>query len=286
MAIPLNIVTSLDRRGRPFWVAAGLMLITGVWTVDVLTGPEVSLSIFYLIPIVLVTWFAGRRFGIATSICSAVAWFLADGLSGQVYSNGWIRYWNAVVRLGFFAVVTFLLPALKALEHEKELARHDYLTGAANRRLFFELLQREIGLSQRYKRPFTIAVIDIDNFKSVNDQCGHVTGDHVLRAVASVAQGRLRQTDVVARLGGDEFAFLLPETHHAAAQIAIAKLQRALMDEMRRNGWPVTFSIGAITCTEKEHTADTLMQRVDGLLYSAKNHGKNAIESDVLSSRT
>ena len=278
---PMNILESLDKRGQLFWVIAGLVLVAGIATIDVVTGPEISFSFFYLIPIVLVVWFAGRWLGCALAVGSAVAWFIADDVSGQTYSNAWIGYWNAFVRLGFFVVVALLLPALKALEREKHLARIDYLTGAANRRLFSESMQREIERSRRYKRPFTIALLDVDDFKLVNDRLGHATGDQVLRAVVTAVKNSLRQSDIVARLGGDEFAFLLPETSEAAAQIAIAKVRTALSDDMRRNGWHVTFSIGAVTCVETQQTSDELLQRVDTLMYAVKNRGKNALEYEV-----
>ncbi len=260
---------------------AGLLLIAGVGTVDVLTGPEVSFSFFYLIPVVVVVWFAGRPLGFAISVVCAVAWFIADELSGQSYSSPWIGYWNALVRFGFFVVVALLLPALRALEREKALARIDYLTGAANRRLFSESMQSEIDRSRRYRHPFTIAVVDVDDFKHMNDRFGHAIGDEILRAVVIAARSSLRQTDVVARLGGDEFALLLPETNQAEAPVAIAKIRSAFEDEMRRNGWPVTCSIGALTCIEIRQTAAELMQRVDELMYTAKNRGKNAFEHDV-----
>ena len=258
-----------------------LILVAGVCAIDVVTGPEISFSLFYLIPIALIAWFIGRGPALAISIASAIAWFIADALSGQTYSHPAIRYWNATVRLGFFVVVTVLLPVLRALEREKELARVDFLTGAANRRLFYESLQRELERSQRYKRPLTVAFLDIDNFKAVNDRLSHVVGDKVLCAIAIRARSTLRRTDTVARFGGDEFVFLLPETNHEAARIAVGKIQSALLDEMAKHNWPVTFSIGVLTCVRLPKTTDDLMKRVDDLLYSAKNRGKNALEYDL-----
>ena len=116
-------------------------------------------------------------FGIVIVVASAITWFAADFLAGQSYSQApVIRYWNAAIPLGLFVVVTLLFPALKELEHEKEAARIDDLTGAANRRFFFEVAQRELDRSQRYKRPFAIAYIDLDGFKAVNDQLAIESG--------------------------------------------------------------------------------------------------------------
>jgi diguanylate cyclase (GGDEF)-like protein len=274
-------LSSLEQRSRPFWIATAVLLIALVAVIDILTGPEVSFALFYLAPIVLVTWFTGRPLGVATSVLSAIAWSIADAVSGTTYSHPLIRYWNTGTRLAFFLMATFFLPLLQALEREKELARRDSLTGAANRLSFVESVQGELVRSRRYDRPFTIVFADIDNFKAVNDRFGHAAGDQLLRAVVSRAKGNLRQSDLVARIGGDEFAFLMPETSPEAAKRAVTKLQSALLDEMRQRDLPVTFSIGALTCLAVPGTIDDLMKRVDELMYAAKKQGKNQAAFDV-----
>lgn len=168
-----------------------------------------SFSLFYLTPILLVTWFSGRKVGLAICVIGATSWFIADALAQRSDLPAIIRLWNAFVRLGFFVVVTLLLPALKALEHERAVARVDTLTGASNRHRFFEVLETELDRSQRYKRPFTIVYGDLDNFKIVNDHSGHETGDKLLKAVVNRSKRHLRRTDLIARIGGDEFALLL-----------------------------------------------------------------------------
>ena len=274
-------LSSLDKRSHHFLITTGLLLVVLVALIDVLTGPEISFAVFYIIPIVLVTWFTGRPRGVATSIASALAWFIADTVSGTTFSHPLIRYWNGGTRLALFLMATFLLPLLQTLEREKELARRDYLTGAANRRFFVESLEGELVRSQRYARPFTIAFADIDNFKAVNDRFGHAVGDQLLCAVVSRAAANLRKSDLVARMGGDEFAFFMPETNPEAARTAVHKLQSALLDEMLQKDWPVTFSIGALTCLAMPATTDDLMKRVDALMYSAKNQGKDQVTFDV-----
>jgi diguanylate cyclase (GGDEF)-like protein len=273
----------LTKRNSFFWIITGFIFVIAIGTFDTLTGHELSFSLFYLIPIVLVTWFSGRNSGLAISVVSAVMWFVADMLAGQSYSQPAIRYWNAATRLGFFVVVTLLLPALKALEREKGLARTDYLTGVANRRYFFEVAQTELERSQRYEHPFTIIYLDLDGFKTVNDQWNHKTGDRLLCAVVNQAKRQLRNTDVIARLGGDEFVMLLPETDQDAAQIAVPKIQNVLMNEMRRNKWPVTFSIGVLTYRNGPITTDELIKKADELMYSVKKNDKNAIAYAVYS---
>ena len=259
------------------WMAAGILFVAGVGLADVWTGRELAFSLFYLIPVVLVTWYAGRAFGLAIDLLSAAAWFAADEMAGQTYSHRLIYYWNATVRLGFFVVVTLLLATLKELEREKVTARVDLLTGAANRRVFFEAIQRELDRFRRYGSPFSIAYVDIDDFKRVNDRWGHRAGDQLLRSVAERTREHLRKTDMIGRLGGDEFALLLPEADQEAAWGMVARLQAALSDAMRRDGWQVTFSIGVLTCACPDTTVDELVSRADELMYSVKKRGKNGV---------
>ncbi|MGC1377915.1 MAG: GGDEF domain-containing protein [Anaerolineales bacterium] len=273
----MKIFADLEKKSHLFWIITGLISVAGVGVFDTWTGSEISFSLFYLIPILFVTWFAGRKPGLVISLAGAVAWFAADALAGHTYSQPGIRYWNAAVRLGFFVIVTFLLPALKELEREKEMARTDYLTGAANRRFFFELVQRELNRSQRYHFPFAIVYIDLDNLKTINDQLGHRDGDEVLCAVTRQARKHLRKMDTIARVGGDEFMLLLPEVDQVALQIVVSRIQLALLGEMQRNNWPVTFSIGALTCYQAQIGTDELIKKADKLMYSVKNNGKNAI---------
>ncbi len=267
----------LERKGPIFWITTGSIFVVIIGIADIVTGSEFAFALFYLIPIVLVAWFSGRNTGLVLALISSVMWFIADVFSGDTYSHPVIRYWNAFTRLGLFAIVTLLLPALKKLEYERKLARTDQLTGVANRREFFELLQKEIERSERYKHPVTTSYIDIDAFKDVNDRFGHVIGDKLLCSVVNRAKRHLRKTDIIARLGGDEFVILFPETDQNTAQIAVPKLQKILLDEMVRNHWSVTFSIGVLTCLKATSSTDELIKRADNLMYSVKKNGKNAI---------
>jgi len=276
------MVEGLAQRSKFFWTVMGFVLIAVVGLVDYLTGYEISFSLFYLIPVSIMAWFTGRRYGIAASIVSAMVWLLADITAGQSYSHPAIYVWNSLVRFSFFVIVTLLLTGLeKILKHEKELSSIDFLTGAVNARLFSELLQKEIHRSQRYKHPFTLAYIDLDNFKTINDQLGHTMGDNVLFTVVNHAKGLLRKTDTIVRLGGDEFAFLLPETEVNGATSAISKVQNSLLAEMEKKNWPVTFSIGVLTFKDPPNSSDEAIKLVDDLMYSVKNQGKNAIKFAV-----
>lgn len=278
-----NIIDYLNKQSRSRLTALGFFIIILVGILDHLMGPELFTSIFYLIPIFLVTWFTERWVGIMISIVSALTWLLADFTSGHTYSHPSIPYWNMSVRLGTFLVITFLLSALKrALENEKELARTDSLTGIANRRYLIELASAEINRAGRYRHPFTVVHIDLDNFKTVNDRFGHNVGDALLRLVVSTIRNSIRATDIVARFGGDEFIILLPETGPESAGVITDKIQKISLDLLQKNQWPVTLSLGVATFIQPPSTVDEMLKISDGLMYAAKNSGKNKIKYEVL----
>ena len=273
----LKVISALDKQTKLFWVMTGSGLLCLVGVTDYLTGFEVSFSLFYLIPIALVTWFTTYKLGMVFAVASAIVWLIADIVSGAVYSHQIIYLWNSAVRLGFFALTVFSFELIKSLEREKSFARMDYVTGTLNARYFHALAQREIDRSSRYRYPFTIAYIDVDNFKMVNDSFGHVTGDKVLYAVADCMQRHLRKTDIVARVGGDEFAILLPEVELNLAKAVISKMHRMLLEEMQKNNWPVTFSMGVLSYTDAPSSVHEMLNMVDKLMYSVKNRGKDNI---------
>lgn len=256
----------------------GLMLVVALGAIDYLTSYEISFSIFYLLPVVLVSWFDKKSHAVFISILSAAAWLWADVTAGHTYSHFAIPVWNAITRLGFFLLAVFSLSEInKLLLKEQTLARIDSLTGAANRRAFYEIAKREIDRAARFSRPITLAYIDIDDFKQVNDTHGHSEGDTLLRSIARTLTDNIRSIDLVSRLGGDEFAILLTETDQENAKTALNNVQAELLRTVKNNHWPVTFSIGTVTCY-KSCNLDELIKEADNLMYSVKRSGKNRIE--------
>lgn len=278
----MNVKEYLYKQSKWYLITLGFAIVVLVGVIDHITGPELFVSIFYLLPIFLVTWFTERWMGVTISIVSAITWLITDFTAGHAYSYPAIPYWNMIVRLGTFLIMTLILSALKkALEHEKELARTDPLTGVANRRYFITLADMEINRARRYKHSFTVVYIDLDNFKTVNDHFGHSTGDALLRSVAHTIRNNIRATDIVGRLGGDEFAILLPETGPEPAEVITRKVQKVNLDVMHKNEWPVTFSIGVVTFLGPPSTVDEMLKISDGVMYAAKKNGKNAIKYEI-----
>ncbi len=280
------IMRSLSRLPQYLLIFVALVLVVLVGILNHFAGPQLAFTVFYLIPILLVTWFTKRWIGFLFSVLSTLAWLIADLSAEATYFNLDIPYWNAVARLGSFFILTFILSELKtALKQEKEYSRIDFLTGIRNRRSFIELVDMEIHRIRRYEHPFTLVCIDLDNFKTVNDRFGHSTGDILLRLVARTLQQSIRATDTVARLGGDEFAILLPETGRNVAETILRKVRKINLDIMQRHGWPVTLSIGVVTFKSPPSTVDEALQISDQLMYDAKNNGKNRNQYEVFGMR-
>jgi diguanylate cyclase (GGDEF)-like protein len=261
---------------KPLMLVEGLGLIVLVAVLDYLTPWELSLAVLYVLPISLVAWSVGRWPGIFASFVSAVAWLLIDILGRPPYTHPGIPYWNSMVSLAFYLIVTLTLSSLKrALDREKELASTDPLTGVLNARSYHEIAGAEIERARRYGRPFSVAYIDLDNFKAVNDRFGHSRGDSLLQLVAMTIRSNLRKTDIVARLGGDEFVLLLPETGYEPAAAVLHKLHQLLLEQMHRRDFPVTCSIGAVTFLRPAESVEELIRRADACMYTAKKRGKN-----------
>jgi diguanylate cyclase (GGDEF)-like protein/PAS domain S-box-containing protein len=160
-------------------------------------------------------------------------------------------------------------------------ATTDALTGLNNRRSFGELAQRAYEQSIRYSHPISVLMLDIDHFKRVNDQYGHLTGDHVLRAVAYHCLTTLRAVDVVGRYGGEEIAMILPETDSEQARSVAERLRQTLAQasiETEHGSLQITVSLGAATTTAQDYLPlETLIDCADQALYQAKRAGRNRV---------
>lgn len=267
-------------RRAPGWVliAVALCFLLLVMLLDYATGIELSFSIFYLPSTFLVAWYRGRREAAFVSVAAAVGWYAADIAGGHVYSHPAMPVWNAAVRFGFFIISGMILSSLSdQLRLARSMAETDGLTGLCNSRCFYERLRQEAARSARYGRPFTLAYMDLDNFKHVNDSLGHETGDRVLVSFARTLKDNMRETDVVARIGGDEFVLLLPETGYGESAEALEKVRARTVEAMAAGGWPVTVSIGALTFRTPLGNTQEMITAADSLMYEVKREGKDRI---------
>lgn len=270
---------------QPKWlvITLGFAVIGVLATIDYwLTYLQIHFLVFYLIPILFLTWFAGWNSGlIAALLCSAIN-FTIDYSLASTFPNPAELYVSGLAGCLVYLFAARAVSAVRTLvDQEQELARTDYTTGAANRRAFFEALDVEIYRARRHRHPLSVVSVDLDNFKTVNDLFGHRVGDVLLSVAVRTMQSSTRATDTVARLGGDEFGLLLPEAGPEAAQLVTQRVQNGLLESMRSNGWPVTFSIGIATFLDPPHSADELLKKADELMYAAKHAGKDALRQQV-----
>jgi len=160
--------------------------------------------------------------------------------------------------------------------HILKMAVTDELTGIANRRAFFQEAQKLLELCKRHSHSYSLAILDIDWFKKINDNHGHSVGDEVLREFAQLIAGRVRKTDVFARYGGEEFVLCMPETSLPAALGLLEKLRREIAEHEFSHGEKLTFSVGLAEMSDVSSLAFVLEQ-ADLALYDAKHKGRNRI---------
>ena len=163
----------------------------------------------------------------------------------------------------------------------RELSASDPLTGLCNHREFFRLLREEVERSRRYRHPLSLLMIDLDNFKRINDTYGHPAGDRVLCSVAGLIRRELRQVDQVARYGGEEFAVLLPETSESEAFAIANRIRQGVAARplaiSETEGVELTISIGLAVFPDDATGEEGLVEKADQALYAAKAAGRNRV---------
>ncbi len=263
-----------------------LLLALALGGLDYLSGPRLHFFVFYVIPIFIAAWRCGVLPACVLSLLGVALWFLANDVQDMSHSEPLEVIWNTAVRLGVFLgtarTVTFFRAAL---EREQFIARSDALTGVVNRRSFEEVLSAEVERARRYQRPFTLAYVDVDNFKNLNDTLGHAAGDDLLRVAAQAMRLTIRRIDTVARLGGDEFAILLPEMDQEAARSFLPILHRRLTTAAAGIHAPASFSIGAVTVHGLVPDTREVLSLADRAMYAAKRAGKNTFQHHVIPPR-
>ncbi len=272
----------LDKQSKDLVHCLGLLSALLLGVIDYLTGPMIAFSPFYLLPLAVIAWKVGQRAAIGASLLAAATWGTADIIA---YSDGpvWILIWNSTARLLVFGVVVTLLSSLRrALAVQQILAASDSLTGVANARTFARAAGNLISDRSGIKYPFTIAYLDLDNFKSINDALGHSGGDEVLQEVARSLNENTRAADLVARVGGDEFALLLPATDSEAAVELMTQLVPRTEEALSNLSMRVTFSAGAATFLTPADGIDEMVQVADQLMYEAKRSKKGSYRHVVV----
>lgn len=267
--------------GVVFGLALAAAALVGI--ADEGTGPDLDLTVAYLVPIWFAAWFLGAAGGLAIALASAIAGWTSD-MATRAYAapRPTVLVLNAASQLVLFAAVAVLLAAVRqGGRRESALARTDSLTGLLNRRGFLEAARREIARSARSGRPLTVALADVDGFGEVNDLRGQDAGDHLLGGMGTALRSATRAVDASARLGGDEFAILLPDADVASIEAVLDRLRLVLMQAAAENGAPVTVSLGAATFQRPPSSLDEMLRAAGRMLHEAKLNGRRGVRHDA-----
>lgn len=269
----------LRQQSRTKILLIGLLGIAGVGAVNYLYGSCLSFASLSLAPIVLVTWFAGYRWALYLSAIALGMTLSVDYTSARMCGHLYQHLWNETVLFGAFILIAYLISRLKHyLGLERSQARIDHLTGVPNRLAFYEAANSEIIRAIRWRRPLSVAFLDIDNFKKINDNLGHHEGDRLLRQTAHIIRENLRGSDYISRLGGDEFVILLPETDAYMAERVVEKIRGNLFHIIENYNRAIGYSIGVVTFKEPPPSVDEMLKQADQAMYEIKKSVKRTVE--------
>lgn len=259
--------------------ALGVVLgMLAVGAVDAATGIDVRVVSLYFVPLALAGWRLGRRGAVLASLLAVTVWMATQYFGGAQRWSAWIWGANLVTQTAAFVTVAMLVALLaERLEAEASLGRRDMLTGLPNRRALLEEAAIVLPLCRRHANAVSLALLDLDNFKQVNDRLGHERGDDVLRAFAAVLASTPRASDIAARLGGDEFVLLMPHTRRDEALALVQRVRSRFAADARAAQTGVTVSVGLLTEDPAASTLDVLLRHADAALYDGKLGGKDRV---------
>ena len=281
MQSQLSTTSGMAQRLACMALVLGAILL--ISSLDFFSGVERRIFPLYYLPITFAAWYFGSLVAVAAAALSTFCWYESNQLAGLQFADPVIWVENTLAQGTSFAVVGLLVAVLRStMARERSISRMDLLCPLLNRRAFFEDSLRLLALCRRNKRPITLAYLDLDNFKAVNDSQGHKAGDDLLLTVAQVLTASIRSSDVAARLGGDEFVILLPEVGPEQAQSVLERLRAAICQSHPDLPIPISVSVGAVTYMMAPDDLDTMVQMADAVMYSAKNEGKNRVYLDVI----
>ncbi|MCA9521975.1 MAG: GGDEF domain-containing protein [Myxococcales bacterium] len=213
--------------------------------------------------------------------------FVGRKLESGRLSPTWLAIAGGIAALFLFNVmasITYMLQRWRAREERfRQASITDELTGLHSRRHLFDLYEQTFALAQRHRKPLSVVMIDVDHFKAVNDEHGHLVGDSTLRHIANILRHQLRRTDICGRYGGEEFAVVLPETDTEGARTFAERCRVAVAESsLPLSGGrmlAVTLSLGFSSATPAlTESSQDLLRRADDAMYLAKRNGRNRVE--------
>lgn len=257
-----------------------LILVLGV--VQFLLGKTINIAPLYIFPTLFSSWYGSKTTGVLSAFLSTLVFVVIEAAFSRVSSNYYeLLLFSAPYLIAYVLLAVLIINFRNVHRVEVHAADTDNLTGVHSARSFYAELANELLRSKRYNHVFSLAYIDIDDFKNINDSLGHSAGDKLLKEVADCLVSSLRDTDVVARLGGDEYVCLLPETKQEEAKAAFFKAANLLKKRMEKYKWEVSFSIGVMTFENLPEDIKEAINVADKLMYSVKNDNKNDVAYQV-----
>jgi diguanylate cyclase (GGDEF)-like protein len=263
---------------RAGFLALSLLGVLGVGLLDYFTGTEVRLYALYFLPLCLGAWFGSTAWMAGLVTICAFTWGISNHLAGLMYDEPSVWPLNIASSAAGFGAVGVLVGMLRrSLDTERMMSRIDPVTSIWNSRVLKERIEDETHRQRRSGRPFVLAYMDMDDFKSVNDTWGHTTGDRVLRTVGERLQSGIRAIDTAARLGGDEFVVLLPETDLEEGKAVLTRLHSIVTAALVEAGTSSGVSIGAAAFDAPPAGYENAVRLADAVMYEVKHSGKNGV---------
>jgi len=255
-------------------LVASVIAMAAVFAIDLLAPANIRLHILYVFPLAAIALHCEDRCATLGGLLSATVLQLWTLFFHELSTDSYAT--DALVALAS-NVLTMLLARAVRENHvaTMNLATTDWLTGLHNRRSFETIADLEIKRQKRYGGVFSLAVIDLDGFKTLNDSRGHDVGDKALQLVSDVLREHTRQSDTIARLGGDEFAVMLPNTRQPDCNLQCRQLAATISRRMADAGFAITASIGCAQFEQPPASTSDALQKADKAMYAAKASGKN-----------
>ena len=257
----------------------GYLAIVAIFLLELVFTNNIPLQVLYIFPLTAMAIHCERTNQVIGAVVLAIA---LQGVMIALHEHFPLssKFTIALIVMTSNAMVAAVARYARAhyLEAER-LASIDWLTGLQNRRSLELITAREIARHKRYGGVFSFALVDLDNFKELNDTRGHAVGDTALKILAEVLRGHTRDSDTVARLGGDEFAILMPNTQSTDSTALCEQLSAKVARQMGVATFPLTVSIGCATFQQTPATTGEVFEKADKAMYSAKAHGKARVAS-------
>jgi diguanylate cyclase (GGDEF)-like protein len=253
----------------------GILLVSAIVAA---AKPIGAVPFFYLWPVLFGAYYFGRRdlWGGLAFMCAtygaALALWGEPGIRSMLFTG-------AMIPVALVAILVHLLRGRldRAMGQLRHAAATDPLTGMPNRRAFDEALEREVERSRRSGLPLSVAVVDIDFFKGINDRFGHAGGDRALRRFAELVSDELRPGDMAARIGGDEFAILMVNADRVAGAACTLRIASRVAGQAEADEAPLSLSAGVASASGDLPEPDRLLLTADHALYSAKGEGRGRV---------